>query len=104
MGFESLPLRYRCSLPMTSSLILKSIRQRLMTVCRYVDDLSSECNEQHFSARNQTNIIQTQCFFKLRECSIKKRWFLFCIRSVLRTLLDFVVMRVNTMNNTVLRT
>ena len=24
-------------------------------------------NEQHFEARNQTNIIQTQWFFKLRE-------------------------------------
>ena len=52
-----------------SSLILKPIRQ----LCRY----ASECNEQHFYARNQTNIILTQSFFKLRECSIKKRRFIF---------------------------
>ena len=37
---------------------------------------ASECNEQHFYARNQTNI-QTQWFFKLRKCSIKKRRFIF---------------------------
>ena len=60
--------RQRVSSPTTSSLVLKSIRQRIMSVCRY----ASECNEQHLYARNQTNIIQTQWFFKLRECSIIK--------------------------------
>ena len=84
------------SSPTTSSIILKSIRQRLIegtintvnrSLCNYTRNqpntftawleicdrfnelcwYASECNEQHFYARNQTNIIQTQWFFKLRE-------------------------------------
>ena len=84
------------SSPTTSSLILKSIRQRLiegtinignrslcnstrnqlniftawLEICDRFNGLcwyACECNEQHFFARNQTNIIQTQWFFKLCE-------------------------------------
>ena len=29
--------------------------------------INGQCNQQHFYARNQTNLIQTQWFFKLRE-------------------------------------
>ena len=74
------------SSPTTSSLGLKSIRQPLIEgtintvnkVCAITRAIGSDrfnelcwyarqCNEQHFYARNQTNVIQTQWFFKLRE-------------------------------------
>ena len=94
------------SSPSTNSLILKSIRQRLIegtvntvnrSLCNYTRNqpntftvwlkicdrfnvlcwYASECNEQHFYARNQTNIIQTQSFFKLREEIVWPVTFLF---------------------------
>ena len=94
------------SLPTTSSLILKSIRQRLIegtintvnrSLCNYTRNqpytftawleicdqfnglcwYASECNEQHFYARNKTNIIHTQWFFKLREEIVWPVTFLF---------------------------
>ena len=84
------------SSPTTSSLILKSIRERLIedtvntvsrNLCNYTRNhpntftawleicdrfnglcwYRSDCNEHHFYACNQTNIIQTQWFFKLGE-------------------------------------
>ena len=55
---------------------LRSVQRTLfdfVRLCWY----ASEYIEKHFSARNQTNIIQTRWFFKLRECSVKKRKFIF---------------------------
>ena len=87
--------RQRVSSPTTSSLILKSIRQRLIegtvnrSLCNCLKSAivstdfvrlhwyASECNEKHFLTRNQTNLVQTQWFSKLRECWIKKRRFVF---------------------------
>ena len=99
-------LRMFVSSPTTSSLILKSIRQRLIegtintvnrSMCNYTRNepnifsgwleicdrfnrlcwYASEFNEQHLYARNQTNIIQTQWFFKLREEIVWPVTFLF---------------------------
>ena len=98
--------RMSVSSPTISSLIFKSIRQRLiegtintvnrslcnykcnqpntftawLEICDRFNELcwyARECNEQHFYARNQTNIIQTQWFVKLREEIVWPVTFLF---------------------------
>ena len=75
--FEELHVRFHTrnqlnEIHLLHGLKFSSTSMNFVSLCWY----ASECNEQYF-ARNHKNIIQTQWFFKLHECSIKKRPFMF---------------------------